>query len=240
MNVFVYTFITSHIGVLVTSIYLHRYLIHKQFDLHPVLVHIFRFLLWFTEGLQSKTFTAQHRKHHKYSDVQGDPHSPVLNGFWNVTVSCLIPNFFLKYRYFDTDWALEHYGAGTPEDWLEYNVYCHHRIGVLLLLVLNITLFGWIGIISWLIHMFAVTLFVNANITGLGHWIGYRNYNLVDNTRNVLPWGILGCGEEMHNNHHGDQRNPNFARRWFEFDLGYQYIKLLHVLGLVKYKKIEK
>lgn len=237
MLIVLYTILTAHIGIVLTSLYLHRYLIHRQFELNPVVEHVCRFLYWITEGVYTKPFVAQHRKHHKYSDVQGDPHSPVLVGFWPVLGACLVPNFFVKFRYFDSDWALEHYGAGTPNDWMERHVYSHTRAGLLILLAVDVALFGWIGIVSWLVHMFAVSLFVNATITGFGHAIGYKNHKTVDNSRNVLPWGILGCGEELHNNHHDDPGNPNFAHRRFEFDLGYIYITLLNSIGLVKLKR---
>lgn len=234
MAVVLYTILIAHIGILTTSIYLHRYLIHRQFVLHPALQQVFRLLLWLTEGVVSKPFVAQHRKHHKYTDCEGDPHSPVLAGYWRVTGYCLVPNFFVKFRYFDTDWALEHYGAGTPDDWLERHVYSHSRLGPLILLAVDIALFGWLGIVSWLVSMFATSLFVNATITGFGHWFGYRNHPTNDHSTNVIPWGILGCGEEMHNNHHKDPANPNFAHRWFEFDLGWAYIRFFKILGLVK------
>lgn len=237
MAVVLYTILIAHIGIVTTSVYLHRYLIHRQFELHPAVVHVFRFLLWMTEGVVSKPFVAQHRKHHKYTDCEGDPHSPALVGYWRVTGYCLVPNFFVKFRYFDTDWALEHYGAGTPDDWLERNVYSHTRLGLLILLAIDILLFGWLGAVSWLTSMFAISLFVNATITGFGHWFGYRNYRRDDYSTNVLPWGILGCGEEMHNNHHENPASPNFASRWWEFDLGYAYITLLKCLGLAKLKR---
>ena len=196
--------------------------------------HIFRFLYWITEGVYTKPFVAQHRKHHKYSDQQGDPHSPVLVGFWKVLGYCLIPNFFSEYKYFDTDWALDHYGAGTPNDWMERNIYRHTKVGLLILLTIDVALFGWWGIASWLVHMFFVSLFVNAMITGFGHGVGYKNYDTNDASRNVIPWGILGCGEELHNNHHKDSSSPSFAHRWFEFDLGWVYIRFFKILGLVK------
>lgn len=237
MLIVLYTILTAHIGIVLTSLYLHRYLIHRQFELNPATEHVCRFLYWITEGVYTKPFVAQHRKHHKYSDVHGDPHSPVLVGFWPVLSACLVPNFFVKFRYFDSDWALEHYGAGTPDDWMERHVYSHTRAGLLILLAIDVTLFGWLGIVSWLVHMFAVSLFVNATITGFGHAIGYKNHKTVDNSRNVLPWGILGCGEELHNNHHNDPGNPNFADRWFEVDLGWFYITLLNSIGLVKLKR---
>ena len=234
MYLVLYTILTAHIGIVLTSVYLHRYLIHRQFTLHPCVEQVFRFLYWITEGVYTRPFVAQHRKHHKYSDVQGDPHSPVLRGFWRVTGHCLIPNFFSTFKYFDSDWALEHYGDGTPTDWMERHVYSHTKVGLLLLLAIDVALFGWLGIVSWLVHMFAVSLFVNATITGFGHAIGYKNHASIDNSRNVIPWGILGCGEELHNNHHYSPGNPNFAHRPFEFDLGWVYIRFFKILGVVK------
>jgi stearoyl-CoA desaturase (delta-9 desaturase) len=197
---------------------------------------VFRFLYWITEGVYTKPFVAQHRKHHKYTDGPGDPHSPVLVGFWTIVGYCLVPNFVYKFRYFDTDWALEHYGAGTPNDWMEHHVYYHTRLGLVILLSIYLALFGWWGMVGWVIHMFAVSLFVNATITGFGHGLGYRNYDRTDVSTNVIPWGILGCGEEMHNNHHEDPANPNFAHRWFEFDLGYFYIRLMVLLRLADFQ----
>jgi len=237
MNVIVWTLLTSHVGVMVTSIYLHRGLCHKQFTMNPVLEHIFRFLMWITEGIVSKDFVAQHRKHHKYSDVQGDPHSPKLCGYWKVTSQCLIPNFFKKYRYFLDEWALQNYGGGTPEDWLEKNVYCHTKLGPLVLLVINLFLFGWVGMVSWVCSMFITSFFMNAMITGFGHWFGYTNYKMRDHTKNVFPIGILSCGEVLHHNHHKTPGNPNFSHKWFEFDLGWFYIRILSKLRLLKVNK---
>ena len=235
MNVVIYTILTAHVGIVLTSIYLHRYLIHRQYTInYPIVEHVFRFLFWITEGIYPKPFIAQHRIHHMFTEVHGDPHSPLLSGFWRVTGHCLIPNFFSTYRYWTPDWETEHFGRDAPDNWLEKNLYCHTRLGVLMLLLIDIGLFGWIGIVSWLVHMFAISLFVNATITGFGHKIGYRNYDRNDVSTNVLPWGILGCGEELHNNHHEFPRDANFAKKWFEFDLGYQYIKLLKLLGLIK------
>jgi stearoyl-CoA desaturase (delta-9 desaturase) len=232
-----YTILTTHIGILLTSIYLHRYVIHRQYILNPVVEHVFRFVLWITDGVLTKPFTAQHRKHHKYTDCQGDPHSPVLVGNWRVLGYCLVPNFFSEYKYFDTDWALEHYGAGTPDDWMERHIYCHTKMGLLILLAIDVSLFGGWGIVSWLVHMFCVSLFVNATITGFGHWFGYCNYLRQDCSTNVIPWGILGSGEELHHNHHKDSRQCNFAINRNEFDLGYAYIQLMVLLRLAKCKR---
>ena len=134
---------------------------------------------------------------------------------------------------------MENYGGGTPDDWLERNVYCHVRLGVLLLLVIDMSLFGWLGILSWTVHLFLLALLINASITTFGHTFGYRNYDTNDATTNIFPLGILSCGEELHHNHHKYPGNPNFAHKWFEFDLGWFYIKVFSFLRLVEVKKFE-
>jgi len=238
IEVAIYCFITTHITVACVSIYLHRYLTHRQFTLHPLLEHVMRFWLWFSDGVISKPWVAQHRKHHKYTDVQGDPHSPKLYGYVNVTIQCFVPNFVRLYQYFDTDWALEHYGKGTPDDWLEKNVYAKYpRLGLILFLLVDILIFGWIiGSLVWLFHLFFVPFLTTAAITGFAHWFGYKHPDSTDNSRNLFPVGIMICGDESHNNHHRDPYNPNFAHRWFEFDLGFLYIKIFEKLKLLKLK----
>ena len=233
----IFFFVTTHITIACVSLYLHRYLTHRQFTLNPVLEHAMRFWLWFCDGVISKPWVAQHRKHHKYTDVTGDPHSPKLFGYWHVTYQCLIPNFVRIYQYFDTDWALEHYGVGTPEDWLEKNVYAKYpRLGLILFLMLCISIFGWQGAVMWVCFLFYVPFFTTASISGFAHWFGYRHPDSKDNSRNLFPIGILIVGDELHNNHHRDPTNPNFAHRWFEFDLGYFYVRVFQKLGLLKLK----
>lgn len=227
--------ITSHITIAFVSLYLHRCLTHRHFVPHPVLAHVFRLYLWLTDGVIAKPWVAQHRKHHKYTDVWGDPHSPKLFGYVKVTAHCFIPNFVRIYQYFDTDWALEHYGAGCPDDWLERNIYARYpRVGLLIWLAITCAIWGWWGIALWTFHLFWVPMWTTAAITGFAHWFGYQNPGARDNSRNLFPIGIQIVGDELHNNHHIDPANPNFARRWFEFDLGYQYIRLLEWLGLLK------
>jgi stearoyl-CoA desaturase (delta-9 desaturase) len=237
IGIILWTFLTSHIAVCVTSIYIHRGLCHKHYTPTSFLEHIFRFLLWLTDGVITKPWVAQHRKHHRYTDVQGDPTSPKLFGFWHVTKACLIPNFVSPYKYYLSDWAMENYGGGTPNDWLEKNIYCHVRIGVLLLLIIDVMLFGWLGIASWVIHLFLVALLINVTITTFGHTFGYRNYESIDSTTNIFPLGVLSCGEELHHNHHKYPGNPNNAHKWFEFDLGWFYIRILAKLRLLTINK---
>lgn len=234
----IYSFITTHITIVCVSLYLHRYLTHRQFTLHPILEHAMRFWLWFADGVVSKPWVAQHRKHHKYTDVHGDPHSPVLAGNWQVTLQCMVPNFIRLYQYFDTDWALEHYGRGTPDDWLEKNIYGKlPRLGLILFLIVDILIFGfWVGLAVWVFHLFYVPFFSTACISGFAHWFGYKHKDSPDNSRNLFPIGIIISGDELHNNHHKNPSNPNFAHRWFEFDIGYMYLKIFEKIGLLKLK----
>lgn len=237
MYAVIYALVTTHITIVCTSLYLHRCLTHRYFTPTPALQHFFRFWLWLTDGVVVKPWVAQHRKHHKYTDVEGDPHSPVLYGYVNVTAKCLLPNFINTYGYFDTDWALEHYGAGTPDDWLERNFYSkYNKLGPLLMLAAAVALFGWLGIAVWLFQLFWPPLWHTAGITGFAHWFGYRDSASKDNSRNLWPWGIVIGGEELHNNHHMYPNSPNFARRWYEFDIGWMYIKLFEKLKLLKLK----
>jgi len=236
MNIYVYAFLTTHLTITFVSLYLHRYLTHRHFVLNPVFAHVIRLYLWLTDGVVAKPWVAQHRKHHRYTDVQGDPHSPKIMGYWRVTAHCFIPNFIRIYQYFDTDWALEHYGAGVPNDWIERNVYAKYpRLGLILFLLIDILLWGLIpGILVWLFHLFFVPFLTTASITGFAHWFGYKHPDAKDNSRNLFPVGILICGDELHNNHHREPNNPNFAHRPFEFDLGYLYIKIFEKLNLIK------
>jgi stearoyl-CoA desaturase (delta-9 desaturase) len=230
----VYALVVTHFTIVFTSLYLHRCLAHKHFVCHPALLHFFRFWLWLTDGVITKPWVAQHRKHHKYTDVTGDPHSPKLFGYFSVTTKCLIPNFFNAYGYFDTDWALEHYGAGTPDDWLEKNFYSkHNKLGPIIMLCIAVALFGWWGIAVWLFQLFWPPLWHTAGITGFAHWWGYQNYKGKDESRNLWPLGIVIGGEELHNNHHKDPANTKFSHRWFEFDIGWMYIKIFEKLKLL-------
>jgi len=238
IEIVLYALVATHITITFVSLYLHRYLTHRQFTLNPVLAHIMRFYLWLTDGVVARPWVAQHRKHHKYTDVTGDPHSPKLFGFVRVVYHCMVPNFVRLYRYFDTDWALEHYGAGCPDDWLERKIYAPHpRLGLILFLCFDVWLFGFVpGFLVWLFHLFWVPFWTTAAISGFAHTIGYKNPDSKDNSRNLFPIGIVICGDELHNNHHTKPNNPNFAHRWFEFDLGYFYIKIFEKLGLIKLK----
>jgi stearoyl-CoA desaturase (delta-9 desaturase) len=239
MNIVLYVLLTSHITMALVSLYLHRHLTHRHFTLNPVFKHIIRFYLWLTDGVVVKPWVAQHRKHHRYTDVQGDPHSPLIAGKWRVIGTSLVPNYIRLYQYFDTDWALEHYGTGVPDDWMEKNVYAKYpRLGLTIFLLIDICLFGFIlGFIAWLVHLFWVPFCTTASITGFAHLVGYKHPDSRDNSRNLFPLGIILCGDELHNNHHQQPNNPNFAHRWFEFDLTYWYARMFEKLGLLKFNR---
>ena len=234
----VFALVTTHISSACMSLYLHRCLSHRHFVPSKGLEHFFRVWLWLTDGVRSKPWVAQHRVHHMFTDKEGDPHSPVLFGFWTVTYWCLIPNFIRPYQYRESDWELNHYGKGTPDDWLEHNVYAkYQRLGVLIMLAIDLLLFGWLGLAVWVFQLFWVPFWSNAAVTGGSHWLGYRRYNTKDNSRNLWPIGIMSGGEELHHNHHAYPNNPNLRHKWYEFDIGWIYIKLFEKLGLLTLKK---
>jgi stearoyl-CoA desaturase (delta-9 desaturase) len=233
MNAILYTLIVTHITIIAVTLYLHRSQTHRGVTFNPVVNHFFRFWLWLTTAMVTKQWVAIHRKHHQYSDVEGDPHSPKLFGIKNIL-------FRGVYYYYvtakDARMTLS-YGKGTPEDWIEKNIYSKYNYaGVCLMLIINIVLFGWIGPIIWLIQMLWIPFWAAGVINGIGHWFGYRNGTTRDNSHNILPIGIWIGGEELHNNHHLDPANPKLSKKWFEFDAGWFYIKLLEKLKLAKLK----
>jgi stearoyl-CoA desaturase (delta-9 desaturase) len=233
MNAILYTLITTHITIIAVTLYLHRSQTHRGVTFNPVVNHFFRFWLWLTTAMVTKQWVAIHRKHHQYSDVEGDPHSPKLFGIKNIL-------FRGVYYYYvtakDARMTLS-YGKGTPEDWIEKNIYSKYNYaGVCLMLIINVVLFGWIGPIIWLIQMLWIPFWAAGVINGIGHWFGYRNGTTRDNSHNILPIGIWIGGEELHNNHHLDPANPKLSKKWFEFDAGWFYIKVLEKLKLATLK----
>jgi stearoyl-CoA desaturase (delta-9 desaturase) len=190
-----------------------------------------RFWLWLTTGMVTKQWVAIHRKHHAFSDKEGDPHSPHVYGIWRV--------FFKGAGLYhdaskDTD-MVNKFGVGTPDDWVERNIYTpHSRLGILLMLVIDLLLFGPWGLIVWGVQMLWVPFHAAGVINGLGHWYGYKNGPTKDKSRNLIPWGVWIGGEELHNNHHLNPASVKLSRRWFEFDIGYMWLKLFSLLGLAK------
>jgi stearoyl-CoA desaturase (delta-9 desaturase) len=231
MDALIYTLVVTHITIVCVTVFLHRGQAHRGLEFHPVLGHFMRFWLWFTTGMVTKQWVAIHRKHHRYSDEPGDPHSPHVFGIWRV-----LTQGALLYHEASKDKAMvDAYGVGCPADWMELHVYtAHSRLGIGLCLLLDIVLFGWAGSLVWLVQMIWIPFWAAGVINGLAHWWGYRNGSTNDHSRNIIPWGIVVGGEELHNNHHQQPASPKLSQRWFEFDIGWMYIKIFSLLGLLK------
>jgi stearoyl-CoA desaturase (delta-9 desaturase) len=213
------------------TLYLHRDATHRSLDLHPALRHIFRFWLWMSSGIVTREWVAVHRKHHARCETAEDPHSPVIYGLKKV----LLEGAEL-YQAAARDPALhEKFGRGTPDDWMERNVYLRHRnYGILLMVLLDLFLFGVPGIIIIAVQMLANPLMAAGVINGLGHYYGYRNFECPDAARNVVPWGFIVAGEELHNNHHAFPSSAKFSIHRWEFDIGWLYIQVFRAFGLAR------
>lgn len=217
------------------TIYLHRNQTHRALTLHPVVSHFFRLWLWMTTGMVTADWVAIHRKHHATTDVDGDPHSPVVLGikkvFWQGAE---------LYRAARKDKEMvEKYSHGTPTDWLERHVYSRHSAkGIILMLLIDLFLFGAPGLTVWALQMMWIPVFAAGVINGIGHHWGYRNFECPDAATNIIPWGFWIGGEELHNNHHTFASSAKFSVKWWEFDLGWMYIRMLSFLGLAKVKKL--
>ena len=234
MNIFIYTLVVTQITILCVTLYLHRCQTHRGITIHPALSHMMRFWLWMTTAMVTKQWVAIHRKHHQYSDQEGDPHSPKVFGIKNILLRGVY-YYYLAAK--DARMTLS-YGKGTPEDWIEKNIYSKYNYaGVCLMALINIALFGWYGLIVWIIQMLWIPFWAAGVINGVGHYFGYRNGDTRDNSRNIFPFGTWIGGEELHNNHHLDPANPKLSKRWFEFDIGWFWIKLLSYVNLIKIKE---
>ena len=234
MNIILYTLLVTHITILAVTIFLHRSQAHKAVELHPVIAHFFRFWLWLTTGMVTKQWVAIHRKHHRYSDVEGDPHTPHVYGIWHV----LFKGAGLYHSASKDKEMIEQYGVGTPDDWIERNLYASHsRLGILLMLVIDCLFFGPWGLIVWGIQMIWIPLWAAGVINGVAHWIGYRNGETKDHSRNISPLGILIGGEELHNNHHLAPASPKLSRQWYEFDIGWFWIRTFEILRLATVRR---
>jgi stearoyl-CoA desaturase (delta-9 desaturase) len=188
-----------------------------------------RFWLWLTTGMVTKQWVAIHRKHHQASDTPSDPHSPQIYGIWTV----LFKGWSLYHAASKDTEMINKLGVGTPNDWMENKVYStHSRLGILLMLVIDLLLFGPWGLLVWGIQMIWIPLWAAGVINGLAHWIGYRNYDTKDTSRNLWPCGVWIGGEELHNNHHGDGASAKFSTKWYEVDIGWFYIKVLEKFKL--------
>jgi stearoyl-CoA desaturase (delta-9 desaturase) len=226
--------VLTHITIASVTIFLHRSQAHRSLDLHAAPSHFFRLWLWLTTGMVTKEWVAIHRKHHAKCETQEDPHSPVAHGIKTV----LLTGSELYRAEAKNQETLSKYGHNTPDDWIERNLYTRYSWqGVGVMLIINLTLFGAIGATIWAIQMAWIPITAAGIINGLGHWWGYRNFEAVDASTNVSPWGIIIGGEELHNNHHTYPTSAKLSVKKYEFDIGWAYIRGLEMLGLAKVRK---
>jgi stearoyl-CoA desaturase (delta-9 desaturase) len=226
----------THVTIASVTIYLHRYQAHRALELHPLASHFFRFWLWLTTGMVTKEWAAIHRKHHAKVETAEDPHSPQVYGINRVLWLGVL--LYVKEAY--NNETMERYGHGTPDDWLERRVYTPHSMsGVLLLLAADLLVFGVVpGALIWLTQIAWIPFWAAGVINGVGHFFGYRSYDVPDASTNIVPWGILIGGEELHNNHHAFASSAKLSSKWYEFDIGWMYICILESLGLATVKRL--
>ena len=234
-SVLLVTLVFTHLTIVSVTVFLHRNQAHRAMSLHPAVQWMFRFWLWLTTGMNTKQWVAVHRKHHAFVETKDDPHSPKIHGInkvlWQGTE---------LYREATKDpTVVANYGHGTPTDWWEEKVFGRYEsLGIGLMLVIDCVLFGPIGLTVWAIQMAWIPFFAAGVINGAAHWRGYRNFETADTATNILPWGILIGGEELHNNHHAFASSAKFSNKPWEFDIGWFYIRILQILGLAEVKKL--
>jgi stearoyl-CoA desaturase (delta-9 desaturase) len=228
------TLAMTHITMISVTIYLHRHQAHRALDLHPIPAHFFRFWLWLTTGQVTKEWTAVHRKHHAKCEQAEDPHSPHVYGIKKVLLEGA-ELYRIESKNMET---MARYGHGTPDDWIERNLYTRFSWqGIGLMLVINLALFGAAGLSVWAVQMAWTPIMAAGIINGAGHYWGYRNFEAPDASTNVSPWGIIIAGEELHNNHHTYPTSAKLSVKPYEFDIGWMYITLLKTAGLATVKK---
>ncbi len=231
MNIILYTLIVTHITIVSVTLFLHRSQAHKGIEFHPILSHFMRFWLWLTTGMITRQWVAIHRKLHRFSDVECDPHSPHVHGFWNN----LCRGVMYYVREGKNTQTMLSYGKGTPNDWIERKLYTPYNFyGILLMLIIDLLFFGPWGLLVWGIQLAWIPFWAAGVINGIGHWWGYRNGETKDHSRNIVPWDIVVGGECLHNNHHLDPANPRLSRRWFEFDAGWMWFKIFEFFRLAR------
>ncbi len=233
-QVILFTLLLTHITMISVTIYLHRHQAHRSLDLHPLPAHFFRFWLWLTTGQVTKEWASIHRKHHAKCETVDDPHSPQIYGIRKV----LLEGAELYRAESKVKETMDRYGHGTPDDWIERNLYTRYSWqGVGLMMIVNLYLFGALGLSVWAVQMMWTPIMAAGIINGAGHFWGYRNFEAPDSSTNISPWGILIAGEELHNNHHTYPTSAKMSVKPYEFDIGWMYISLLQMAGLAKAKK---
>jgi len=233
-QVILVTLVLTHITMISVTVFLHRHQAHRALDLHPIASHFFRFWLWLTTGQVTKEWASIHRKHHAKCEQPEDPHSPHVYGIKTV----LLQGYELYRAEAVKQETLARHGHGTPNDWLERNLYTRFSTtGVALMLVIDLALFGVAGLAVWAVQMMWTPVMAAGIINGAAHYWGYRNFEAPDASTNISPWGILIAGEELHNNHHTYPTSAKLSVKPYEFDIGWVYISVMQVLGLAKVKK---
>jgi len=227
--------LASQLTILSVTLYLHRCQAHRAVDFHPAVAHLFRFWAWFTTAMVTKEWAAIHRKHHAAVETEEDPHSPVVHGMKEVVLHGVV----LYQRACKDRAMIEKYGAGCPDDWIERNLYARYpALGPTLLLFTMLALCGAVGLAWWALMMLVIPVAAAGGINGLGHGVGYRNFETSDCSTNLTPWAFLLGGEELHNNHHAFPSSARFAMRRFEFDIGWVVLRLLQRVGLAKILRV--
>jgi len=233
-QVLLFTLALTHITMISVTVFLHRHQAHRALDLHPSVAHFFRLWLWLTTGQVTKEWAAIHRKHHAKCEQPDDPHSPQIHGIRKV----LFQGAELYRAESKNQETMARYGHGTPDDWIERNLYTRFSWqGVGLMLVINLTLFGALGLTVWAVQMAWTPITAAGIINGAAHYWGYRNFESPDASTNISPWGIIIAGEELHNNHHTYPTSAKLSVKPYEFDIGWMYISILQFAGLARVKK---
>ena len=236
MYLLIYILVMTHITIACVTLYLHRSQAHRGVMFDSRVEHFMRFWLWLTTGMVTKQWVATHRKHHRFTDAEGDPHSPHVFGIWQI---------FLGGAFYYADAAKDQamvnsYGAGTPDDWMEQNIYTPFNfLGIFFMFLIDTAIFGHWGWLAWLWQMIWIPLWAAGVINGFGHWFGYRNTQTKDYSTNIVPWAFFIGGEELHNNHHADPASAKLSMKRWEWDLGWTYIQLLRRVGLAKVRALD-
>ncbi|MCF8199600.1 MAG: fatty acid desaturase [Sulfuritalea sp.] len=230
------TLALTHVTIAGVTIFLHRHQAHRALELGPIPSHFFRLWMWLTTGMVTKEWAAIHRKHHAKCETVDDPHSPRIVGLNRV----LWTGVLLYVKESRNAETMERYGHGTPEDWLEQKLYSpYHKLGVVIMLAMDITIFGvWPGVLIWGVQMVWIPFWAAGVVNGIGHFWGYRNFACADASTNFFPLGILIGGEELHNNHHAFASSAKLSNKWYEFDIGWMYIRLMEIFGQARVKKV--
>jgi stearoyl-CoA desaturase (delta-9 desaturase) len=233
-QIVLFTLAATHVTIAAVTIFLHRSQAHRALELHAIPSHFFRFWLWLTTGMVTKEWVAIHRKHHAKCETVDDPHSPVTRGIKTV----LLTGSELYRAEAKVQETLDKYGHNTPDDWIERNLYSRFTWqGVALMMIINLLLFGAAGAAVWAVQMAWIPITAAGIINGIGHFWGYRNFEAVDASTNISPWGIIIGGEELHNNHHTYPTSAKLSVKPYEFDIGWLYIRLMEMAGLAKVRK---